>query len=85
MRGMAITCGQINGNNSDDPPAQHGWYATMHSWDPVEGMFPGAHYWDGKQWQPQTSAGILYWPIKFDSEDEAKRYADEHDIDDIDT
>lgn len=78
---MAITCGQIDGNDSTDPPVQPGWYATMHSWDAQEEMFPGAHYWDGSQWQPETSAGILYWPIRFDSEDEARQYADEHDID----
>lgn len=76
---MAITCGRIGGENI--LPAQVGWYATMHSWDVGEGMFPGAHYWTGIEWQPETNAGIIYWPVLFESEEEARQYADEHDID----
>lgn len=78
---MAITCGQIGGNDSGDPPTRHGWYATMHSWDAQEGMFPSAHYWTGSGWMPETSAAILYWPTPFDTEGEAMQYAAEHDID----
>lgn len=76
---VSITHGQIGGA-IDDLPAQEGWYATMHSWDAEEGMFPSAHFWDGGQWCPETSAAIIYWPILFESEEKAKRYADENDL-----
>lgn len=47
--------------------------------NPPEAIIPSAHYWDGKQWQPETSAGIQYWPIVFESEQAARDYADAHD------
>lgn len=77
---MAITCGTV-GNVAHDPPSRPGWYATLHSWDSNEGMFPGAHFWTGSEWEPETSAGIVYWPILFALEDEARKYAEDHDPD----
>lgn len=69
-----------------DTPAKIGWYATLHTWDPLEGLFPGAHYWDGKLWRTElggvlsgTRASVSYWPIVFESREEAEVYADEHD------
>lgn len=64
---------------TSDNPTERGWYATVHCWDPNEGMFPGAHYWDGEQWQPRTSASIQHWRKIFETEQEAKDYAWEHD------
>lgn len=64
-----------------DRPGQIGWYATLLCWDPLEGMFPAAHYWNGAKWEPETNAGIQYWPIIFESKQEAKNYADENDPD----
>lgn len=68
------------GELRDDDPEQVGWYATLSCWDEEEGLFPGAHYWDGDDWQPQTSASIQYWPIVFKSEDAAIDYAYENDL-----
>jgi hypothetical protein len=64
-----------------DNPTSPGWYATLHCWDVEEGMFPSAHYWTGSRWQPETSAGIQHWPIMFDTEDDARQYADDNDPD----
>lgn len=75
------TITQVIGELGSDPPAEAGWYATLLCWDPLEGMFPSAHYWTGTEWQPETSAGISYWPIRFETEQGAKKYADEHDPD----
>lgn len=66
---------------TSNDPYRPGWYATLHCWDVVEGAFPGAHYWDGLQWQPETKASIQHWPIVFKSEDLAADYAWEHDPD----
>lgn len=64
---------------TSDDPVEPGWYATIHCWDPDEGMFPGAHYWNGEHWQPQTSASIQHWRKVFETELEASDYAWEHD------
>jgi hypothetical protein len=64
----------------DDNPTQPGWYATLVCWEVEEGMFPGAHYWNGNAWEPSwRSAGIQYWPIVFDTKEAAETYAYEHD------
>lgn len=65
----------------DESPTEIGWYATLHTWDPMEGFFPDAHYWDGKEWLDRGRASISYWPTVFPSKEEAKNYADEHDPD----
>lgn len=78
---MAITIGQVIGNIDSGPLERQGWYATLHSWDPNEGIFPGAHYWDGARWQPETTAALQYWPTVFETEEEACAYAYEHDPD----
>jgi hypothetical protein len=72
------TVGQM-GSLEDVPPAQTGWYATLHCWEVEEGMFPDAHYWNGSEWEPETTASILYWPTQFDSKEEAERFARDND------
>lgn len=62
-----------------DDPTEVGWYATIQTWDPMEGMFPGAHYWDSKEWLDKGRASISYWPIVFASKEEAEKYARDHD------
>lgn len=66
---------------SGDAPQSVGWYATLHCWDPLEGQIPGAHYWNGREWDDQGSAAIIHWPIVFTSKEEAATYADLHDPD----
>lgn len=66
-------------NTADTPPNQIGWYATLHTWDTHEGFFPGAHYWDGVNWQPGTTASVRYWPTVFETEQEANTYAWDND------
>lgn len=63
----------------DDDPEGIGWYATLQCWDAEEGTFPGAHFWNGSDWEPDTSASVQYWPIVFKSEVLAADYAYEHD------
>jgi hypothetical protein len=61
----------------DDNPTQPGWYATLVCWDEEEGVFPGAHYWNGSSWD--TRASIQYWPIVFESKEAATDYAYDND------
>lgn len=67
-----------------DDPVESGWYATLHTWDVNEGLFPGAHYWDGAEWRDRPRSGLLsHWPVVFDSEEAAKEYAYEHDPENV--
>lgn len=43
---------------TDADPTQPGWYATLECWDVREGLFPGAHYWTGSEWQCSRRASI---------------------------
>ena len=54
-----------------------GWYATVHCWEPEEGMFPGAHRWDGKKWE--WDGPIVAHAGPFATKEEAKAWADAHD------
>ncbi|HTG95740.1 MAG TPA: hypothetical protein VL866_24275 [Pyrinomonadaceae bacterium] len=62
-----------------DTPTETGWYPTYSTWDENEGMFPGAHYWNGSEWEPITTASITRWSVKFDTEHEARIHADQYD------
>jgi hypothetical protein len=50
----------------DHKPAEPGWYPTVHCWDDEEGLFPGAHHWNGKGWRRDETGYIkpliLFWP-----------------------
>jgi hypothetical protein len=60
----------------DDPPKNAvGFYATTKCWDANEGIFPGAHYWNGDDWVPTTRASIAYYPKLFPSAEEAEEFA----------
>lgn len=63
----------------DQLPSVPGWYATRECWDVEEGIFPNAHYWDGKEWVSIYNSGITYWKTPFDSEEEALKFSQEHD------
>lgn len=65
---------------TDGHPTERGWYATVRCWEPEEGMFPSATFWDGERWQPETNATIQYWPKLFGSATEAEHFAYEHDL-----
>lgn len=44
----------------DSPPSDApGWYAALRCFDPLEGFFPIAAYWDGEAWsEPAVSHHI---------------------------
>ncbi|MBK8184835.1 MAG: hypothetical protein IPK63_18910 [Candidatus Competibacteraceae bacterium] len=66
--------------NRDDPtPSDAGWYATLHCWDPSEGFFPGADYWDGETWSDDLP--IREWAGPFETEDYADKWAWDNDPD----
>jgi hypothetical protein len=75
----------VNSDLRDDGPTQPGWYATLHRWDVEEGIFPGAHYWNGSVWRSSesdyagTNASVQYWPIVFETQEEAEAYAYDND------
>lgn len=66
------------------PPTESGWYATTHCFDPEEGIFPGAYFWDGVSWIFDD----LVWgtlpllnrsSVTFPSKSAAEKWAYEHD------
>jgi hypothetical protein len=38
-------------------PAEPGWYAILICYDPREGIFPDAGYWDGTKWDRKAVSG----------------------------
>lgn len=83
---MCKTEHMTNPRLTGDDPVQIGWYATLHTWDPLEGLIPGAHYWDGKLWRTELrgitpSASVIHWSILFETKEEAEAYATAHDPD----
>ena len=62
---------------SDENTGQPGWYATVSCWDIQEGMFPGAHYWDGMQWG--SDGPIVAYCGPFGSQADALLWARAHD------
>ena len=59
-------------------PGEQGWYAVLICYDPQEGVFPSAGYWDGQKWDRKAVSGF---GVKRDTELEAKALAYEHDPD----
>ena len=55
-----------------------GWYPVIYSWNANEGFFPGAGKWDGAEWAA-TGPVSNYWPHRFNSELEAKDFANTND------
>lgn len=62
-------------------PTAVGWYAALKCWDPEEGLFPDALYWDGAKWLNQTRASYSFMPEVFPTAEEAKAWAYKHDPD----
>jgi hypothetical protein len=65
----------------ENSPSETGWYPTITCWEPEEGMFPGAHYWDGSDWRDGKHV-IGFWPKRFDREQDAEEYARYNDLED---
>jgi hypothetical protein len=67
-------------------PEEPGWYATVHCWEPHEGAFGGAHYWDGSRWLEDKDGRHTdlpighYIPQRFSSLSEAEAFADANDL-----
>ena len=63
----------------DDPKTlPPGWYSILYCWEPGEGTFPGAAYWNGSKWSDrlpivEVSSGA------FCDEAAARKWADEND------
>ncbi len=61
------------------PPDFPGWYATESCWDTAEGIFPGANYWNGVEWDEQVPI-LSRSPWPFDTRSEAMEWARAHDM-----
>ena len=67
-------------NRSNFSPEHSGWYPVLVCWDPDEGCFPSAAEWTGTEWRhPDGSPVTDYWPMRFDYQVYAAKFADEHD------
>lgn len=77
----ALNDGYVKQVETVGDPVTSGWYPTLHTWDASEGVFPGARYWTGTAWQTDSKATFVHWPIRFDTEQEARQYAEERDPD----
>lgn len=62
----------------DNHPNKKGWYATLHSWDAAEGIFPGDAYWDGNKWGEKKP--IFGYQGPFETSEVANAWAYEHDV-----
>ena len=59
-------------------PNEPGWYAVLICYDPLEGISPGAGYWDGQKWNRKA---VLGFGEKCETEAEAEALAYENDPD----
>lgn len=64
-------------NGMQDPKAP-GWYAVLICYDPQEGIFPSAAYWDGEKWNRKAVSGF---GERRETEAEAEALAYENDPD----
>ena len=62
----------------EDDPTEIGWYAVVYCFDPHEGMFPTANYWDGTAWRHRGPI-ILRSPNTFPDMTTASDWARAHD------
>lgn len=63
----------------EEIPTEPGWYAVTRCWEPAEGVFPGACFYDGAKWS-EASGLFQRSPKTFASEEKAERWAYEHDL-----
>lgn len=61
----------------DESPKEAGWYAVLLCWEPREGFFPGAAYWDGARFNETAVSHFI--PQPFEDEQTAKDSAYEND------
>ena len=59
----------------DNDPTEDGWYAVLVCYDPQEGIFPMAAYWNGR-WEKKCVIAIGH---RCNTEAEAERLAYDHD------
>lgn len=46
-------------------PPKPGIYAILYCWEPQEGVFDGAAYWNGKKWDQELPIGAFsFQPFK---------------------
>lgn len=64
-----------------DHPEKQGYYAIQYCWDPMEGVFVGVGYWDGKKWDSTFPIGTSNDGGPFSSFEEAKKWAEDNDPD----
>jgi len=62
-----------------DKPLSPGWYAVVKCWEPSEGYFPDANFWDGQSWQERQPI-LQRSPVSFDTQVAARAWADAHDL-----
>lgn len=62
-------------------PAESGWYAILVCWDPEEGYFPNADFFDGETWHEYSPRLITYRsPTPFMAKEPAHAWAYTHDL-----
>lgn len=61
-------------------PLPPGWYAILYCWDPHEGFFPGAAYWNGSAWSRDVPI-VEISACDFADEVSAEKWADDNDPD----
>jgi len=68
----------------DSLPAETGWYPVLICWEPREGFFPDAAYWNGTEFLDESSSPRPYSHYinqPCDSFTEAEALADDNDPD----
>ena len=62
----------------DSKPVEKGWYATLHCWDPQEGFFPGAAFWNGKSFDSGRPISNFVDKV-FKNKEDAEKFAYDND------
>ena len=65
-------------NYTEGPPDTCGWYAVLICYDPMEGAFPQAAFWDGYTWSRKA---VSAWGASRETSALALELAYEHDPD----
>ena len=76
------TCDAVKWDWDNKTPDVPGCYATTHCWDVSEGMFPGANYFNGAEWEDNLPV-CCFSSRSFASWDKATEWAYEHDAEEV--